>query len=612
MFRYQNHFYLRYPDIIIKMSTTQINYIEEVDDGDNFENGTVADQVLFLREYITDHPATALELFSHFDRKYRASGVESLACFLESVCVTDGFSGAVKLMAANALLSFQNELEEESEPHLQIKIDANINVVARNKKRISRGVFCLTHIIEDIESSILRFDCILRLYDLGKMEDNCDEIREKCDRFMKNLIGDHRILAQYRLRLLTKIPIQPLACDCFIYFLGDPGNPTSMRILAAQAALVTDKDIPSKSSLYDVVLAQVEIFARDEELDDFIRADAADVLLGHGDEDLQKQARNLIRTLGRRAGFGLYENAQNVHAESVDESIRASLDTLGTWKKENESKVQSFEDTAEQVRIRRNLDDQTLEESRDVETALLRICMGSRTYGGFTSALLFCTVCAWIGDQEDQDELWTRFDQELLDMVNTCTTGVVSRLINVLSGWGGFQIKISFKDQIKSNFAGRLNAIARTLMETADDGNHEFYETRKESLTLVYITDALKEEEVEEEDNTALLAAMADRELDKVPVPRTFEQTVKSSRSSKIDALILTVPNLHALAREHFSDRLLLEFSSAEPNRKCFNLFFGYCFSKVREELREEFKTFVSPDDFEMCVRDALAFYEGA
>ena len=117
---------------------------------------------------------------------------------------------------------------------------------------------------------------------------------------------------------------------------------------------------------------------------------------------------------------------------------------------------------------------------------------------------------------------------------------------------------------------------------------------------------------IKEREAAPLLAAMADRELDKVPVPRTFEQTVKNSRSSKIDALILTVPNLHTLAREHFSDRLLLEFSSAEPNRKCFNLFFGYCFSKVREELREEFKTFVSPDDFEMCVRDALAFYEGA
>ena len=592
------------------MSTTQINYIENVedeneDDDDLFENDTVENQVSFLREYITDHPSQALELFSHFDRKYRASGVESLAKVLESVCVTDGFKGNIKLMAANALLSFQNELEEEVAPHLEIKITANKNVVIRNKKRISRGVVCLAHIVDEIESTILRFDSILKLHNLAENEDNCDEIREKCDKFMKKLVGDHRIEAQYRLRLLTKIPIQPLACDSFIYFLGDPGNPTTMRILAAQAALVAPDNY--KSSLYDVVLAQIEIFARDDELDDFVRADAADVLLGYGDEELQTEARNLIQTLGRRTGFGLYENAQNVHAEAVDESIRASLDTLSVWKKENENKIQSFLDTANEIRARRNMSEQTVEESRDVETSLLRIFMGSRKYGEFTSATLFCTVCAWIGDQ---DELWKRFDQELLDMVNTCTTGVVSRLINVLSGWGGFQIQISFNDQIKSNFAGRLNAFARKLMQ----GDHEFYELRKESLALIYIADVLKEKEKEkekDEDITALLAAMADRELDKVPVVKTKNVSI-CSRTDKINALLLLHPDLHKDAREHFSDRLLLEFSSAEPNRKCFHLFFGYCFSRVCEELREEFREFVSPDEFEMCVRDALAFYEGA
>jgi hypothetical protein len=239
----------------------------------------------------------------------------------------------------------------------------------------------------------------------------------------------------------------------------------------------------------------------------------------------------------------------------------------------------------------------------------LRIVMGSRKYGEFTSATLFCTVCAWIGDQ---DELWKRFDQELLDMVNTCTTGVVSRLINVLSGWGGFQIQISFKDQIKSNFAGRLNAFARKLMETADEGNHEFYENRKESLALIYLADVLKQEEKEDndEDNTALLAAMANRELDKVQVV-VKKPLVMESRAGRIKTILLTHPTLHTDAREHFSDRLLLEFASAEPNRKCFHLFFGYCFSRVCEELREEFREFVSPDEFEMCVRNALAFYEG-
>jgi len=105
---------------------------------------------------------------------------------------------------------------------------------------------------------------------------------------------------------------------------------------------------------------------------------------------------------------------------------------------------------------------------------------------------------------------------------------------------------------------------------------------------------------------------IADRELDKKikPVPKIIKTQL--TKAQKIKSLEQKYTTLHDDARQHFIDRLFLEFSVAEPNRKCFHLFFGYCFSKISEELREEFKEFVSPDDFQLCVRDALAFYEGA
>ena len=600
--------------------TTEISLLcPEEEEEDLFEQANVEDQVDFLRIYLQDHPSKAIDLFSHFDRKYRASGVQSLARFLEAVCLDNNFNGDIKLIAADALLSFQEDLEIVEEPHANIKKASNDAVTKRNKIRMTRGVACLRQVLKDIIildhnlASILKFDAIIKLYTLAKQEENEKEIIEQSILLMKQLVGNHTIEAQYRLKLLTKIPFHDLASECFIYFLGDPGNPTSMRILAAQALLATDKNAPNKSSLYDVVLAQIEIFARDEELDDFIRADAADVLLGYGDDELQQEARTLINRLGRRAGFGLYQNAQNVHAESVDQSIRASLDTLNTWRKKNENKVKSFEDTADNIRTRRNLVEQTIEETRDVETALLRVVMGSRTYGQFTSSTLLCTICAWIEEQEHetQQELWKRFDQELLDMVNTCNTGIVSRLVNVLSGWGGFQIQISFKDQIRSNFAGRLNAVARQLVQ---DDNHKFYELRKNEVASIYIMDVLKEDQASHvnNNNTDLEMLIADRELDKKikPVPKIIKTQL--TKAQKIKSLEQKYTTLHDDAKQHFIDRLFLEFSISEPNRKCFHLFFGYCFSKISEELREEFKEFVSPDDFQLCVRDALAFYEGA
>ena len=73
-------------------NTTSINFLcdakEESEENDDFAMAPVADQITFLREYLIDHPNKALDLFSHFDRKYRASGVNSLATFLVIVCVT--------------------------------------------------------------------------------------------------------------------------------------------------------------------------------------------------------------------------------------------------------------------------------------------------------------------------------------------------------------------------------------------------------------------------------------------------------------------------------------------------------------------------------------------
>ena len=603
------------------MDSTPINYInaacEEVEENDFMEAST-HDQVAFLKAYLIDFPSKGVELLSHFEGKYRCSGVSSLAKVLESVCVSDGFGGDIKLIAAYALLSFT---EDESLPSDE-KLENNTRIVDRNKRRITRGIFCLQHVVDEIVNpgdtapTILKFQAILKLYTLSETEDNRDEIRLKCELNMKRFISNNRIEPHYRLRLITRIPMHSMRKECFIFFLGDTGNPTSIRILAAQGLLSQIKN-KNVSDVYDVVMAQVEIFARDEELDIFIRADAADVLLGHGNQEVQEQARMIINALGTKVGYGIYENTQNVHADSVEESFRASLDTLLKWRNDNQSLIKSFEDTLDDFNARKSTGERTPEEIKNTEMAFFRIMMGSTLYNGFTTQSLFCTTHAWINHRDDKEkvELWKRLDEEISDMVNTCTTGIVSRLVNVLSGWGGFKISISFKDQIKSNFAGRLNAVAREVVEHAEAGDHSFYKKRKNDVALIYITDLAKSASPRAGENTpskneALLAAMADRET--THHHQSGHVREEATVVEKITSFEKEHGNLHALAREHFADRLFLEFSIEEPNRKCFHLFFRHCFSRVAEELREEFKDFMDPNEFDMCVRDALSFYEGS
>ncbi len=170
--------------------TTPINCLHSnetlvEDDADDFAMAGVCDQIAFLREYLKDFPIKALDLFSHFDRKYRASGTTHLSKFLESVCVSEGFEGNIKLIAAESLLSFQEELEQVEEPHIEIKRLSNLQATERNYTRMSRGVACLSHVLKEIirftnVASVLKFDSILRLYELSEYGDAvpvlCEEL----------------------------------------------------------------------------------------------------------------------------------------------------------------------------------------------------------------------------------------------------------------------------------------------------------------------------------------------------------------------------------------------------------------------------------------------------
>jgi hypothetical protein len=65
-------------------------------------------------------------------------------------------------------------------------------------------------------------------------------------------------------------------------------------------------------------------------------------------------------------------------------------------------------------------------------------------------------------NSESSKEAIKRLTQELVDMHDLCSTGHMSRIINVLSGFseenGGLTVvKISWNNQIKSNISARIN-----------------------------------------------------------------------------------------------------------------------------------------------------------
>jgi hypothetical protein len=95
-------------------------------------------------------------------------------------------------------------------------------------------------------------------------------------------------------------------------------------------------------------------------------------------------------------------------------------------------------------------------------------------YEGVTLSEVLSLVWNKICSQtpEVKVELEKRLLQELCDMNDTCGTGLVGRLINVLSGFvqeEALQIKMNVKDQLRSNVFARLQANLRMLPESQQE-----------------------------------------------------------------------------------------------------------------------------------------------
>jgi hypothetical protein len=175
-----------------------------------------------------------------------------------------------------------------------------------------------------------------------------------------------------------------------------------------------------------------------------------------------------------------------------------------------------------------------------------------------------------------------RLLEELEDMSGTYSSGFLSRLINVLSGFGEFDIYISWDDQIISNFAGRLNSYARQIT----DSDSPFYTKQFDSVLELYLN------------------------KNKLYTDKTFEDRKELffslSENKKEDEISNCV--------ENFAEDVLNEMmvkSSNFAKRQNFLLFFRTFMPSIYEEMFNEFKDIITPSEFELAFRKAISCYEG-
>jgi hypothetical protein len=521
------------------------------------------------------------EIINRLGSMYQFSGTKILEKYLYEICTNCKISSFLKIATAKSLCYFDKEkeigykalnivCEDMKDVATPCKIDAICLLMVNKKyKQQSRDYFCAIINNRDLECDF-RYKTILSLEN--------KEIPNK-SYFMYESVFE---------------------------FFNNTFNRTLYRILAGQYIIQKCNPKKHEKDHVEVILLS---FAQDPDLDYNLRADSADVILSLGSLENKETAREIIMILGRQDGAikTIFDNAQNVHVDEIEQSVIEALEFLsginmktlsgvpGTpqinfeyVKKQIEDELEKFK-PKEPEGYQELLDGQKkltktyivvyekekeeYDEKKDkINVSLNRIYMDRALYSSYNCSLLHILLKVWtyLTTHKSEEDMKNRLIEELIEMSGTCSSGFASRLVNVISGFGDFNLTISWRDQIVANFTGRLNACARDITLPVDvKKNCEFYGIN------MFVCDCCSIER-----------GLADDETHK-----------------KLWLGIL----------ENFQGLILEEMSlncNDFNSRRNFLKFFRKNMLGIREELYEEFKAYIPDTDFDLYFRSAISSYE--
>ena len=170
--------------------------------------------------------------------------------------------------------------------------------------------------------------------------------------------------------------------------------------------------------------------------------------------NLQIRENNIIRNQNQKAS--VYNDTQNVHNHEINENVlniassivNNNLKISDIFMIEDELKKYYPEYEKHQVEIERSLN---------------RIKNDSSKFrDGITISIIFDKIIGIISNSKYKSEMIKRLGEELYEMNGLCSTGHMSRLINVIQGFDDIpnelQIKINPKDEIYANIQSYLSS----------------------------------------------------------------------------------------------------------------------------------------------------------
>jgi hypothetical protein len=653
-----------------------------------------------LEKYYSQNGDNTIEILRTLSSMYQMSGSKLIERFFYSICTKALISPFLKVEAAKCLLDYEevenvsgDETRDETREE-QIKennnkrkilgykalenvcfdlstmpapcrVEAIFLLMKSETSRENADIYFKQFIKSDNIECEFRYSTILSLEKFGADEMK-EEIYECCEKeeileqvfslITQWLLPSMKKTKRNCIYILSKLSYEDIK-TLYKNIFPNKECPKEWFIKSAQMDFLFYTKIPvyfsnlsgqyllKNCNLSDTERKDVEMrilnFAKDVDVEYNLRADAADILLRFGSDESKNAGRDIIMQLGCVNGLvrTVFENAQNVHTEEVEESVAETLEFLSSFQIYTVNKndidfdyvnshiEKMLKEELELIYKERislkiickyckcdfiKLDNENFcskecevlfVKNEKIRIAMQRIFMDRALYSKFNNSLLniLLKIYSYIQMQEDESikmELYKRMLQELEEMSGTCSSGFASRLVNIISGYGNFNIRISFEDQIISNFAGRLNAAARNIAS-----NNSIFRNDKNVLYNV-VELWLLDEERNELLSSIELKMNPKKLVEKKPKIRDIVISFLSkNKKKKIEECV-----------QYFAESVFNEMtvkSSNHTNRRCFALFFRTYISKIREELADEFKEFVTETDFDLFFRKAIMMYEG-
>ena len=429
------------------------NCVEEelqFDDEDELEE-VIGDLSLPLR--------TRLRLLEKF---WNSMGYDPTQEFINKISMMYQFSGT------HLLEEYLYNIVYHTTIHIQLKIVA-AKALCNFEDKDKLGFECINKICKNDEFVLIPTPLQV---DVVKLLMNYKTYKKESTIYFCGIINDQKTDVDYRYKAILSLENrqdQYFIKNSCMSFIFQSSNATRYRILAGQYLLNKCKLPKTTKKKVEKILL---LFSRDTGLDDTVRSDAADILLQHGSEANKKLAQDIIGVLGKQGKVvrSIFDNAQNVHTKDIDKSLYAGIEFLTqvkTWEIKNAEIT--FENINKEINEYGNENKQTPEEKEQIELALNRINMDRAIYKPYNVSLKLILIKVWSyikrSEENVQKEILKCLIQELVAMAQWCSSGYATRLINSISGFGDFNYRISWKEQVVSNFVGRLNARARNIKD---------------------------------------------------------------------------------------------------------------------------------------------------